>query len=157
MIKGYIDGVNTYTKSSLNLSFSVTKPLYIGRYDGSAAPSWLYSGDLSEFRVSDVARYSGDFVPQINPFVSDSNTKVLLHFTGSGQTFIDSSPSANTITPSGNATQIVENSVGANAFPIVPSGVTVTNNGTWTKDDLGNNKSVLRFNGSTNYVSLSFN
>lgn len=40
-------------------------------------------------------------------------------------------------------------------FPIIPSGVTITNNGTFTKDDLGNNKSVLKFDGSTNYVSLS--
>jgi hypothetical protein len=40
-------------------------------------------------------------------------------------------------------------------FPILPSGVTVTNNGTFTKTDLGNNKSVVNFNGSTNYISLS--
>lgn len=45
-------------------------------------------------------------------------------------------------------------------FPIIPSGVTVTNNPVssgWTKDDLLNNKSVMRFDGSTNYVSLSDN
>ena len=37
-------------------------------------------------------------------------------------------------------------------FPIIPVGVTVTNNGTFTKDDLGNNKSVLKFDGSTNSI-----
>lgn len=45
-------------------------------------------------------------------------------------------------------------------FPIIPSGVTVTNNPVssgWIKDDLLNNKSVMRFDGSTNYVSLSDN
>jgi len=42
-------------------------------------------------------------------------------------------------------------------FPIIPSGVTVTNNGTFTKTSLGNNKSVLNFDGSTNYISLSNN
>lgn len=42
-------------------------------------------------------------------------------------------------------------------FPIIPSGVTVTNNGTFTKTDLGNNKSVLNFDGSTNYISLTDN
>lgn len=42
-------------------------------------------------------------------------------------------------------------------FPIIPSGVTVTNNGSFAKDNLGNNKSVLNFNGSTNYISLSDN
>ena len=40
-------------------------------------------------------------------------------------------------------------------FPIIPSDVTVTNNGTWTKTDLGNNKSVLNFDGATNVISLS--
>jgi len=42
-------------------------------------------------------------------------------------------------------------------FPIVPSGVTATNNGTWTKTDLGNNKSVLNFDGISNYISLTTN
>ena len=46
---------------------------------------------------------------------------------------------------------------GIDEFPILPSGVTVTNNGTFTKTDLGNNKSVLNFNGSTNYISLTDN
>jgi hypothetical protein len=40
-------------------------------------------------------------------------------------------------------------------FPIIPTGVTVTNNGTFTKDDLGNNKSVLKFDETNNYISLS--
>ena len=42
-------------------------------------------------------------------------------------------------------------------FPIIPSGVTVTNNGTFTKTSLGNNRSVFNFDGSTNYISLSDN
>lgn len=46
---------------------------------------------------------------------------------------------------------------GIDEFPILPSGVTVTNNGTFTKTDLGNNKSVLNFDGSTNYISLTDN
>ncbi len=40
-------------------------------------------------------------------------------------------------------------------FPIIPSGVTVTPAGTFTKTDLGNNKSVVRFDGSTNYILLT--
>lgn len=40
-------------------------------------------------------------------------------------------------------------------FPIIPSGVTVTNAGTFTKTSLGNNKSVLNFNGS-NANNISF-
>lgn len=46
----------------------------------------------------------------------------------------------------------------SNGFPILPTGVTVTPNGTWSNDlDLGNNKSVLKFDGSTNYISLTNN
>lgn len=40
-------------------------------------------------------------------------------------------------------------------FPIIPSGVTITPNGTFTKTDLGNNKQVVNFDGSTNYISLA--
>ena len=46
---------------------------------------------------------------------------------------------------------------GIDEFPIIPSGVTVTNNGTFTKTDLGNNKSVLNFDGSTNHITFSDN
>lgn len=46
---------------------------------------------------------------------------------------------------------------GIDEFPILPSGVMVTNNGTFTKTALGNNRSVLNFDGSTNYISLTDN
>lgn len=39
-------------------------------------------------------------------------------------------------------------------FPIIPSGVTVTPNGTFTKDDLGNNKQIIHQN-STNYITIT--
>ncbi|MFA5760163.1 MAG: LamG-like jellyroll fold domain-containing protein [Dehalococcoidales bacterium] len=45
-----------------------------------------------------------------------------------------------------------------NGFPIIPSGVTVTPAGTWSNPlDLGNNKSVKKFDNSTNFISLSDN
>lgn len=41
-------------------------------------------------------------------------------------------------------------------FPILPAGVTVTPNGTWSNDlNLGTSKTVKTFDGSTNYISLS--
>lgn len=46
----------------------------------------------------------------------------------------------------------------SNGFPILPTGVTVTPNGTWSNDlDLGNNKVLKTFDGSTNYISLTDN
>ena len=41
-------------------------------------------------------------------------------------------------------------------FPIIPSGVTVTNYGTWTNDlNLGNSKSLKTFDGTNNYITIS--
>jgi len=46
----------------------------------------------------------------------------------------------------------------SDAFPIIPAGVTVTPAGTFENPlDLGNNKSIVTFNGSTNYLSLADN
>lgn len=42
-------------------------------------------------------------------------------------------------------------------FPILPEAVTVTPNGSFTTTSLGNNKSVVNFDGSTNYISLTDN
>lgn len=39
-------------------------------------------------------------------------------------------------------------------FPIIPSGVSITNSGTWTKTDLGNNRLVLVFNGTINDIII---
>jgi len=39
-------------------------------------------------------------------------------------------------------------------FPIIPSSISPTNNGSWTKISLGNNRSALVFNGSSNCISL---
>jgi len=45
----------------------------------------------------------------------------------------------------------------SDGFPIIPSGVTVTPSGNFGYVDLGNNKSLMNFNGTTNYISLSDN
>lgn len=43
-------------------------------------------------------------------------------------------------------------------FPVLPAGVTSTPNGTWTSPlDLGTNKILKTFDGSSNYISLSDN
>jgi len=42
-------------------------------------------------------------------------------------------------------------------FPIIPSGVTVTSAGSWTKSGQVNGNKLLNFDGSSNYISLSDN
>lgn len=44
---------------------------------------------------------------------------------------------------------------GYNVYPILPSGVTITNAGTFTKSSLGNNQNVLIFDGNTNYITIT--
>lgn len=79
------------------------------------------------------------FTPPTSRFKPDQYTKLLLHMYGSGSTFTD------------------DPFVDVNEFPIIPSGVTVTPNGTFYKQDLGNNKAVVKFDGSKNYITLSDN
>jgi len=99
------------------------------------------TGYLSEMRFSNCCRYTSGFTPQTSRFVSDEYTRLLLHMTGSGTTFVDSS----------GITDFDE-------FPIIPSGVTVTNSGTWEKEDLGNSRSLLKFvSTNQNYITLSDN
>lgn len=46
---------------------------------------------------------------------------------------------------------------GDNGFPILPDGVTVTPNGTFTTQKMKDGRLIYKFDGSTNYISLSDN
>jgi hypothetical protein len=43
-----------------------------------------YSGQIDEFRLSNVVRYTSNFTPQTTPFIRDEFTKLLLHFDENG-------------------------------------------------------------------------
>ena len=67
-------------------------PLQLGGLSGYT----YFEGEIDEVRISNVARYSGNFTVSDAPFVSDSNTLLLWHFDeGSGQNIADDSPSGN--------------------------------------------------------------
>jgi hypothetical protein len=64
---------------------------------------------MDEFRISDVARYTGNYTPPGSPFTPDASTEVLYHFDdGSGQTVTDAS--GNGVTGVLGATNAVESS-----------------------------------------------
>jgi hypothetical protein len=67
--------------------------LVIGAEKHDAGPAYpSYSGWLDELRVSPIVRYSANFMPVFEPFVSDSNTVALYHFDeGSGDVIADTS------------------------------------------------------------------
>lgn len=100
----YINGAVERTFSSSAAPAS-TSNLNIGRrYAGT--PDQYVNGQLSEFHISSVARYTSAFTPIRRQLESDSNTKLLIHFNRNDTTFIDSSPSAHTITRYGDAKQL---------------------------------------------------
>jgi phosphodiesterase/alkaline phosphatase D-like protein len=96
----FVDGVASTGASVGTLTQGPT--LSIGGY-GSYP---FFAGTIDEVRISDVVRYSSDFVPSNEPFSSDANTLGLWHFDeGAGQTAADASTLANdgTLGSTGNA------------------------------------------------------
>lgn len=133
----YWDGIAIKQGTS---TASITSPyaMRVGHY----GPSSGYGGTnsyMSEFRISTTARYKSNFTPPTSRFKPDQYTKLLLHMYGSGQTFVD------------------DPFVDYSEFPILPTGVTVTPSGTFYKEALPNGKQVIKFDGSTNYLSLTDN
>jgi hypothetical protein len=56
----------------------------------------FFDGTIDEVRISNVVRYTSDFVPATEPFSPDASTLGLWHFDeGEGQSASDVSPSAN--------------------------------------------------------------
>lgn len=67
---------STYADSN---DYGTSKPLTIGsRYDGGNE----LGGHFDEFRISNVARYSSNFVAPSTAFLGDLNSVLLLHFNG---------------------------------------------------------------------------
>lgn len=54
-------------------------------------PGTFFDGNIDEFRISNVARYTANFTPQTQPFLNDANTLLLLHMDGTNNStvFVD--------------------------------------------------------------------
>lgn len=74
----YIDGTSV-NSSSDTTNVSAFDTLAIGGYFSS---SYLLTGNIDEFRVSNTARYTANFTPTTSAFTDDSNTLLLLHMDG---------------------------------------------------------------------------
>lgn len=81
----YVNGVSQGGKTS-STTYTGTNPFgtgvstpYIG--GGNSGPGFIMNGYLQEIRISNIARYSGNYTPATTPFVNDTNTLLLLHGT----------------------------------------------------------------------------
>jgi hypothetical protein len=90
--KLYVDGTleNTYSNDYSDGLYHTTDDLRIGR-SGSNHDYW--NGYLDEIRISNNARYTGNFTPSTTAFTDDDNTLLLIHSNTSdgSTTFTDSS------------------------------------------------------------------
>jgi hypothetical protein len=77
-LKLFINGQQDGSLATPGPAFSGDTPVYVGGayYSTDYAP---FAGKMDELRISDEARYSANFVPSTNEFVSDAHTLLLMH------------------------------------------------------------------------------
>ena len=95
----YLDGTGgtTLTDSSTT---TFDGPLQInGRAQDDGTSAYEFNGYLDEIRISNSARYTGNFTPSTTAFTADANTLLLIHSNWTGGLGADSSGNYNTFTP----------------------------------------------------------
>jgi hypothetical protein len=107
--------------------------------------SYGFGGIEDEFRISNIARYNGTFIPRTTPFVSDANTVGLWHLDeGSGTIAADSSGNQNngvfTNSPTWSTDGAISTTQEVPRF--LPHGHTVSFNGTSSYVTIPNNASL---------------
>jgi hypothetical protein len=114
----------------------------IGTYYIGATSGYYFPGYMSNVRyVVGAAIYTSNFTPSTTPLVATTQTALLICQSNS---FVDNSPNAFTITPSGTV-KVVSNQ----PFPVLPTTTTATQ----TYNVLGYYSTY--FDGSTGYFSIS--
>jgi hypothetical protein len=83
IIQCWLDGTQIGAGSSNNTNWTGTDPFgtavtpYIGGGNGSSG--FGLDGYIQEYRISNIRRYTANFTPTTVPFVSDTNTLLLIH------------------------------------------------------------------------------
>jgi len=76
----FLDGNIEASQTGVTYSVSNTDPFDIG--GDSTNGQWYFTGNIDEFRVSSVVRYTSSFTLASNPFGYDSVTVFLMHMNG---------------------------------------------------------------------------
>ena len=83
---GVLQGTSTFTLRPASLGN--TPDNFLGK--SQFLPDPYFNGVIDEFRISNIARYTGPFTPTASQFTVDANTVALFHFNeGSGQQTFD--------------------------------------------------------------------
>ena len=95
----YVNGQSVATTSSASTYLSNNSAtMYIG---ATSTVNQYFVGNMSNFRFTTAAIYTGNFIPPVAPLTADSNTQVL---TLQSSTIIDNSGNSRTITNNGTVT-----------------------------------------------------
>ena len=89
--KIYINGTQSGTTYADTINY-LAGGFLIGANDYQQTGSFPVTGYLDEIRVSNIARYTSNYTPATQPFLTDSNTLFLMHCDGTNNstTFVDS-------------------------------------------------------------------
>ena len=102
----YVNGISVLSATGSISPNNYSYPFRIGAEPTLRSTMPFGTSLLSELRISHICRYNANFTPPRHQLESDSNTKLLIHFNRNDTTFVDSSPSAHTITAYGDAKQL---------------------------------------------------
>lgn len=89
----YVDGTNRAQKTRVTMDTITAGTFSIGRQyaAGGTDLNFPWNGWIDEIRVSNSARYTGNFTPSASAFTNDANTLLLIHCNGTNgsTTFTD--------------------------------------------------------------------
>ena len=122
-VNGTLNATNTSLTKKLSDAGSLTKN-YLGKSQFSVDP--YLNGNIEEFRISDIKRYTSNFIVPTSGFVADANTRLLYHFNESAgsQLFMDASSNAiNALAGSSNAVESIDPTICDYAVVLPPQAV----------------------------------
>ena len=90
----YVNGISRASRTGSETLVDWSFPVRFGSLWHSSAPYREWKGYMDEIRISNVARYTANFTAPTEQFVTDANTKLLIHGDGRQGTnsFRDSTP-----------------------------------------------------------------